>query len=130
AKDSSGDFANTKAMLDSFRGFRVFCGSERFLTETMRHGGAGCISASANVNPAAIAEAWKRYLEPCAEARQAALDRIRDIFQDYPMIAALKQVVAHFGKSESFRATRPPLLTLNAAQEKSLIERLEKAGFE
>src|SRR5204863_8326993 len=46
-KDSGGDFANTKAMLDTFDGFRVFCGSERFLAETMRHGAAGCISACA-----------------------------------------------------------------------------------
>ena len=33
-KDSGGDFANTKAMLDEFPDFRVFCGSETFLTDT------------------------------------------------------------------------------------------------
>src|SRR5207248_1801355 len=49
-KDSGGDFAHTKAMLDRFKGFRVFCGSERFLTDTLGHGGAGCISATANLN--------------------------------------------------------------------------------
>ena len=60
-KDSGGDFANTKAMLDEFPGFRVFCGSETFLTDTLAHGGAGCISAAANVNPAAIVAG----LPPC-----------------------------------------------------------------
>src|SRR5262252_11217537 len=56
-KDSSGDWSNTKAMLERFqpRGFDVFAGSEVFLLGTLRGGGAGCISATANVNPAAIA---------------------------------------------------------------------------
>jgi len=128
-KDSGGDFANTKAMLDTFDGFRVFCGSERFLADTMRHGGAGCISACANINPAAIAEACRRHDEPCAEVRQQALNAIRDIFENYPMIAALKHAVAHFGQSESFRITRPPLLGLRADQTNGLIARLEAVGF-
>src|SRR5512138_3266702 len=53
-KDSSGDYANTKAILDRFakHGFDVFVGSERFLLAGMRGGGAGCISATANVNAA------------------------------------------------------------------------------
>jgi 4-hydroxy-tetrahydrodipicolinate synthase len=128
-KDSSGDFANTKAMLDRFEGFRVFCGSERFLTETMRHDGAGCISACANVNPSAIADAYRRSSEPCADTRQQGLDRLRDIFQDYPMIAALKHAAAHFGDHQTFRIIRPPLLELNSEQGASLIARLENAGF-
>ena len=51
-KDSSGDWANTKAMLDAFkeRGFDVFAGSEVFLLDNMRAGGKGCITATGNVN--------------------------------------------------------------------------------
>ena len=65
-KDSSGDWSNTKTMLDSFAasGFDVFPGSESFLLAGMRHGAAGCISATANVNPAAIDrlyQEWQRY---------------------------------------------------------------------
>src|SRR4030088_2430374 len=57
AKDSSGDWNNTKAYLDNFakQGFDVFPGSETFLLQGMRAGGVGCISATANVNPGAIA---------------------------------------------------------------------------
>ncbi len=56
-KDSSGDWSNTKAFLDAFAksGFDVFAGAETFLLQNMRHGGAGCISATANVNPGPIA---------------------------------------------------------------------------
>jgi len=61
-KDSSGDWNNTKMFLDAFAGtarpartgFDVFVGSETFLLANMRNGGAGTISATANVNPAAI----------------------------------------------------------------------------
>src|SRR5215469_12972681 len=52
-KDSSGDWNNTKTFLDAFAatGFDVFVGSETFLLANMRNGGAGSISAAANVNP-------------------------------------------------------------------------------
>src|SRR6266576_477526 len=55
-KDSSGDWNNTKIFLDAFSksGFDVFVGSESFLLANMRNGGVGTISATANVNPAAI----------------------------------------------------------------------------
>jgi 4-hydroxy-tetrahydrodipicolinate synthase len=129
-KDSGGKFENTKAMLERFPGFRVFCGSERFLTDTARHGGAGCISALANVNGAAIAETWRRREEPCAETRQRALSEIRDIFEGYVVIPALKETVARFGGCESFRFVRPPLLTLGPEQSRALNDRLVASGFE
>src|SRR5207247_351301 len=57
AKDSSGDWNNTKAYLDNFAkaGFDVFPGGEPFLLQGLRYGGVGCISATANVNPGALA---------------------------------------------------------------------------
>ncbi len=38
-KDSSGDWANTKAILEAFPGFEVFPGSETFLLDGLRLGG-------------------------------------------------------------------------------------------
>ena len=62
-KDSSGDWNNTKTFLDAFAAgssdFDVFVGSETFLLANMRNGGAGTISATANVNPAAIYELYQ-----------------------------------------------------------------------
>src|SRR5690349_14360615 len=62
-KDSSGDWANTKAMLDAFakQGFDVFAGSEVFLLENMRNGGKGCITATGNINPSAINQVYERW---------------------------------------------------------------------
>ena len=131
AKDSSGDWNNTKAMLDRFakQGFDVFPGSETFLLAGLRAGGKGCISATANVNPAAIAKLFAEWKSDSADAQQAGLDRIRNIFQKYPMIAAMKRAIAHWGGHADWAVVRPPLVALSAEQTAALIQDLEQAGF-
>jgi 4-hydroxy-tetrahydrodipicolinate synthase len=130
-KDSSGDWNNTRAMLEQFqpRGFDVFAGSETFLLATLRGGGAGCISATANVNPAAIAKLGRDWQTADADARQAALDQVRAAFQTFPMIPALKAAVAHFSADPSWPTVRPPLVTLGAEQRRQLTDSLEALGF-
>jgi 4-hydroxy-tetrahydrodipicolinate synthase len=130
-KDSSGDWNNTKAYLDSFadHGFDVFPGSESFLLRGMRHGGAGCISATANVNPAAIARLFSTWSSEDADAQQARLDEIRGIFAKYPMIPALKTAIAYYSDTASWLTVRPPLVELAAEQKDSLIGELDRVGF-
>ncbi|NKB69356.1 MAG: dihydrodipicolinate synthase family protein [Candidatus Latescibacteria bacterium] len=130
-KDSSGDWDNTQAMLTGFQphGFEVFAGSETFLLANMRGGGRGCISATANVNPAAIAHLARTWQQPDAEKQQAGLDAVRDIFQDYVMIAALKTAIAHYGGEDQWARLRPPLVELSQEQRGELVGRLEAAGF-
>ncbi|MEO7503510.1 MAG: dihydrodipicolinate synthase family protein, partial [Gemmatimonadaceae bacterium] len=72
AKDSSGDWSNTKAYIDNFAadGFDVFPGAETFLLQGMRNGGSGCISATANVNPGAIARLFETWQDQDADAEQ------------------------------------------------------------
>ena len=131
AKDSSGDWNNTKAYLDNFAkaGFDVFPGSETFLLQGLRHGGVGCISATANVNPGAIARLYATWKAADADAQQARLDTIRGIFAKYPMIPALKGAIAHYGGDASWVTVRPPLVELTSAQKTSLAADLDKAGF-
>ena len=79
-KDSSGDWNNTKAMLDEqWDDFRIFVGSESFLLQNMRNGGAGCISATANVNPAKIFSLFSNWQEDEADERQEELNSVRKI---------------------------------------------------
>ena len=131
AKDSSGDWSNTKAMLDEFGkdGFDVFPGSETFLLEGMRNGGAGCISATANVNPGAIDKLFRHWRSPDAGKLQEGISATRKIMQKYPMIPALKSVVAHFGNDPEWRRVRPPLVELAPEQEAALLPELKAAGF-
>ena len=130
-KDSSGDWNNTKAVLDAFAksGFDVFPGSETFLLAGLRNAGVGCISATANVNPAAIHTLYAKWQTPEADKLQTGLDAIRGAFQKYPMIPALKQAVAHWGGDAAWAKVRPPLVELSAEQAKSLIADLEQKGF-
>ena len=130
-KDSSGDWANTQSMLDrQWDDFRVFVGSESFLLANMQNGGAGCISATANVNPAAIHALFEQWQTDEAVAMQAELDKIRGTVADYPMIPALKATVAEFSGDEAWRSVRPPLLPLDGERSATLAAALRKKGFE
>jgi 4-hydroxy-tetrahydrodipicolinate synthase len=130
-KDSSGDWNNTKAMLDAFakEGFDVFAGSEALLLDNMRHGGKGCITATGNVNPGPIANLYKSWRSPEADKLQADISATRKIVQKQPMIPALKAIVAHFGNDAAWKTCRPPLVELTANQEEELIRDLKGIGF-
>ena len=131
-KDSSGDWNNTRAMLDAFgaSGFDVFAGSEVFLLANMRGGGKGCITATGNVNPAAINRVYENWRSPDADALQAAITATRGIVQKFPMMAALKDIIAHFARDPEWTTVRPPLVELAPEQHRSLITQLTDAGFD
>jgi 4-hydroxy-tetrahydrodipicolinate synthase len=130
-KDSSGDWKNTRAFLDAFApsGFDVFAGSETFLLANMRHGGVGCISATANVHPGPIARLFDTWRNVDADAQQARLDEIRGVFQKFPMIPALKTAIAHYGRDASWATVRPPLVELTGDQAKALVTDLDQKRF-
>jgi len=158
-KDSSGDWNNTKTFLDAFvtasparTGFDVFVGSESFLLANMRNGGVGTISATANVNPAAIhsvfAEATTRQEAVSAfgprrtgdndaalsdlDDQQQGLNVVRAVFSNrkFPsMIAALKQAVSIYADDPAWAKVRPPLVELTPEQAMTLAAELSAIGF-
>ncbi len=143
-KDSSGDWSNTKTFLDAFavrtaraaRTFDVFVGSESFLLANMRNGGAGTISATANVNPAAIHELYREWNTADdtdhADQQQAQLNVVRAVFSSrkFPsMIAALKQAIAIYTNDPDWTRVRPPLVELTTEQAKLLAAELKTIGF-
>jgi 4-hydroxy-tetrahydrodipicolinate synthase len=128
-KDSSGEFANMEAMRKAFPGFDVFTGSEAHLLKLLRLGGAGVISANANVNGAAMVELFKHWREGQAESIQEALVAFRVATQEFPLIAALKALVARATGDQNWRITRPPLVDLTIEAEDAMVKRLERAGF-
>jgi 4-hydroxy-tetrahydrodipicolinate synthase len=130
-KDSSGDWNNTKAVLDNFAktGFDVFAGSESFLLQYMRHGGAGCITAGANVYPAQITSLYDAWKGAGADSMQEAINQVRNALQSVPMIPALKRVIAHYSGDAGWNRLRPPLTELSAAEETQLLSRLEQLEF-
>jgi 4-hydroxy-tetrahydrodipicolinate synthase len=128
-KDSSGDWNNTAALLERFPGFAVFPGSEVFLLDALRKGGAGCITASGNVNAAGIGKLYDNWRGPDADALQAEITTLRKALQAYPMIPALKTIVAHFHNDPPWATVRPPLVPLDAGQSTALMADLARLGF-
>jgi len=130
-KDSSGDWSHTHAMLERFQpqGFDVFAGSETFLLATLRGGGAGCITATGNVNPAAIVDLYRNWQSADAASRQQALDAIRGVFARFPMIPALKSAIGIYSHDDGWDTVRPPLVALTSDQRATLEEALAHAGF-
>ena len=130
-KDSSGDWNNTASMLErQWDDFRVFVGSESFLLQNMRANGAGCISATANVNPAAIHDLYANWQADTADAQQQELNALRALVMEYPMIPALKSTVARFTGAGDWKRVRPPLVELSDAQHADLAECLDQLGFD
>jgi 4-hydroxy-tetrahydrodipicolinate synthase len=130
-KDSSGDWGNTKAMLERYaaNGFDVFSGSESLLSEVLRNGGAGCISATANVNPAGIQRICAAWGTEDALAAQEAANKVRAIFQSKPMIAAMKRFLAGKYDKPDWQRLRPPLSGLSNLQRAELDADLASIGM-
>ena len=130
-KDSSGDWSNTAAMLQRFQSdsFDVFCGSEVFLLQTLRGGGAGCITATGNVNPAAIVDLYTSWQNPGADEKQAQLTATRRVFEIMPMIASMKAAIAWQRNDEQWHNVRPPLMNAPADKAALLREALAQRGF-
>ncbi len=129
-KDSSGDWNNTASMLQrGWDDFRIFAGAESFLLQTMRAGGAGCISATANINPAAIHKLYMEWDTGDAERLQRELNQVRELALSYPMIPALKTIVASFSGDPEWAVVRPPLVALSGAERHELLDRLKQRDF-
>ena len=129
-KDSGGDWLNTRAMLDQgWDDFRIFVGAETFMLDNMRHGGAGCISATANVNPAAIVRLYETWQDTDAEGQQQKLNLIRDTFGRYVVIPALKACTGHFSGDARWDIVRPPLMPMDAEDKNRLVSDLNNLGF-
>ena len=129
-KDSSGDWSNTKAILDAFPGFEVFPGSEVFLLDGMRNGGSGCISATANVSARAIRNLYDNWQGPDADRLQAEVTALRKAIQSYPMIPVLKSLIAHYREDPGWAAVRPPFTELPAEEVAKAVRQLADAhGF-
>jgi 4-hydroxy-tetrahydrodipicolinate synthase len=133
-KDSCGDWAYQESVLKAFPGFTVLSGTEKFLARNLRHGGAGTISAMANVIPAKIRAAYESLagqaasgtplatavVTPDDEKRQAQLDQYRASLKDCALIPALKELMAARTGDAAWHTVCPPLVALGTEQAEGL----------
>jgi len=129
-KDSSGDFANMKAMVKQIPNFQVFAGTEKYLLDIIKIGGAGCISATANVTcPMAgeIYQLWKK--KKSAKKKNDYMVKVRTSFEGFPFSGALKTYIAHITENEKWQTVRLPNEPLSDKEFKKLTDRLDKLKF-
>ena len=130
-KDSSGDWDNTRTLIEAFPDMAIFPGSESLLLRGLRAGGAGCITASANVNAAAIRGVYDAWCSGAADidARDEAIRATRKTIEAHSMVSALKHITAHYRSDPAWMRTRPPLTELDEAAGKALLQGLSDLGF-
>lgn len=108
-KDSSGDWENTAAVIAAHPGLATYSASEALIPVNAASGGAGCISASANVNPAGI----RRLIDGLGGAEEAGLlaqvSEVRALFDGLPLVPAVKAAVAAQAGADGLARVRPPL---------------------
>ena len=103
----------------------VFAGSERFLLDTLRWGGDGCISATVNVTARQSREVYDLFAAgEDADAAQAALTEARGFLEGYPPIPALKAILRDQTGDDVWLNLRPPLDALDPARAAELLARL------
>ncbi len=101
-KDSSGDFANTRALL-GLEGLQILVGDERQLAAAAKLGAAGAISGMANLFPGRLA----RMLTTGTDDK--AICALVDTVLNYPVTPAIKTLVAHRHDDPAWRRCAPPL---------------------
>jgi 4-hydroxy-tetrahydrodipicolinate synthase len=127
-KDSSGEWDNTRALL-GIDGLIVYPGSELSLIEALDLGAPGCISATANINGAAIARLIAAYFEGDAERvreLQKEVTRFRLRVQDYAPIPAQKRLLALATGDSRWANVRPPLMEMAEEQGCELLATLRR----
>lgn len=129
-KDSSGDWANTKALIEAFPGMQFYSGSESALLDNLRAGGAGSITAGANINAALLRRIADAHQREDAVAMQASASLIRKTVQTQPMIPILKAIVAQTRNDPLWIRVRPPLEPIAGDIARPFIAKLEReCGF-
>lgn len=131
-KDSSASLAHLKELIVSFPDLSVFAGSDKELLPVLEAGGAGTISAAANINAPVCREVFDAFASghhDRAEQRMRLVRRVREELEGYPLVAAVKFVIADAHHDDEWRRVRPPLVELDGPSGRHLLNRLEEVGF-
>ncbi len=110
-KDSSGDMTYAREAAAISRSFAVFPSTEAVLIDARSGAFAGCISATANLNPDLCQRAWSK-------GDQNALDaavNIRRLFEGKPLVPGVKALLAHIHGDPALARVKPPLSPFSAA---------------
>jgi 4-hydroxy-tetrahydrodipicolinate synthase len=123
-KDSSGDFEQSRAIIEATGGvandFDVFPSSEAMLWDGKDIGSAGIISGSTNAFGAKVRAALQAPAGAARDAAMIAVKAARTMAGKYPLMPAMKQIEAWRTGDDSWTRMAPPLVELSAQQQANL----------
>lgn len=128
-KDSSGELDNMTSVARAFPGFAVFAGWDHLMLPLLKAGGAGCITAAANIAAPLSAQVYAGWRTGDVTAAQARLEAVRHAISAHQQTAALKAVLARATGDPAWANVRPPLVPLGAAERGALFAALDATGY-
>ncbi len=123
-KDSSGDLARMKRLVARHPSLAVLAGNEKLLLDLLEAGGAGCLTASANLTSRLAAEVFRGRV-PEAQVRLTAY---REALSGAPFVPGLKLLLAEESGHGGWLAIRPPLEGLTEEAGRAFVEEVREIG--
>ncbi len=127
-KDSSGKWDNTAAVIAAFPQIDTYSASESLIPQNVAAGGAGCISASSNVNARGIRRLIDNLGKPDETECLQQVSAVRTIFESLPLIPAIKAAVAVQKGDASYARVRPPFIEVGSDHAEAVAEAVHLAG--
>ena len=115
------------------RSWAIFPGTETLLLDMLGRGGAGTITAGANVNPRglrAVWDAWQAGDEGGAKALQDKATALRQVVQSQAMVPSLKSILARGHGDEAWLRVRPPMVRLDVPKRTTQASALDQVGYD
>jgi 4-hydroxy-tetrahydrodipicolinate synthase len=129
-KDSSGDADNMIGAAKNFPGFAVFAGSDELLLPLIEAGGAGCITACANVGMRLAGEVYRGWQNgDDVQASHKTLVAVRNAIMKFPLSAGLKTLMARHSGNDDWLNIRPPLMRMSNTDRDTLFESFDAIGY-
>ncbi|MBT4629267.1 MAG: dihydrodipicolinate synthase family protein [Deltaproteobacteria bacterium] len=132
-KDSSGEWKNMLGIVQNIPDFMVYTGTETLLLDILNKGGAGCITATANlIAPECqrVYQAWKNNKQKVAEEAQMNLTNLRKTLENYPLVSELKSLFASKTNAEEWKNMLPPFDPILDKQVEELTEQIKGLGLD
>lgn len=121
-KDSGGDLAHSEALVSKHGELAILIGDERHLAAIVRKGGQGAICGMANLEA-------KRLRALVYEGRDdPVINALVETIVSYPVLAAIKTMIAHRMKDREWLRMRAPMDKLDGERAARLVAKYDAAS--
>jgi len=129
-KDSSCDLGHEQAFLRRFPNLDIFVGFELHLPAAIAAGGVGTICGIANLYPRTLRRLFDARDDAARQGELARIGRLVALLDRHSLMPAFKAIQAALTADEGWLAVREPLVALDAAGRRALLDGLAATGLD